>query len=129
MFAPTYHESASGNRVEYATSVTCAIQASSADGFASIVEYPCDLRYTTQSLIQSTCCSIDSTVLLNTDGDPGPVTMNMFGNPAATIPRYERGPDPHFSASGTPPTPRMSIRLSAPEIASNPVANTSASSS
>ena len=44
MFAPTYHESASGNRVEYATSVTCAIQASSADGFASAAEYPCDPR-------------------------------------------------------------------------------------
>ena len=92
MFAPTYHESASGNSVEYATSVTCAIHASSADGVASAVEYPCDPRYTTQSLIHSTCCSIDSTMLLNTDGDPGPVTMNMFGKPGGGHPQVRVRP-------------------------------------
>jgi hypothetical protein len=38
-------------------------------------------------VIHSTCCSIDSTMLLSTDGLPGPVTMNMFGNPADARPR------------------------------------------
>ena len=40
-----------------------------------------------QSRIHSTCCSIESAMLLSTDGDPGPVTMNMFGNPGVAIPR------------------------------------------
>ena len=40
-----------------------------------------------KSLIQSTCCSIETTMLLSTDGLPGPVTMNMFGKPATARPR------------------------------------------
>ena len=35
-----------------------------------------------QSAIQSTCCSIETTMLLSTDGLPGPVIMNRFGKPA-----------------------------------------------
>ena len=40
-----------------------------------------------QSAIQSTCCSIDTTMLLSTDGLPGPVIMNRFGKPASSSPR------------------------------------------
>ena len=40
-----------------------------------------------QSAIQSTCCSIETTMLLSTDGLPGPVTMNRFGKPAVASPR------------------------------------------
>jgi hypothetical protein len=31
-------------------------------------------------------------MLLSTEGDPGPVTMNRFGNPGVATPRYARGP-------------------------------------
>ena len=67
-------------------------------------------------------------MLLNTEGLPGPVTMNKFGNPETTMPRYVRGPADHFSFSETPARPRMSISVSAPVIASKPVANTILSS-
>jgi hypothetical protein len=129
MLAPRYQESACGNSVEYATSVTCSIHAASASGVASAVASPRAVRYPMQSLIHSTCCSIDSAMLLSTEGDPGPVTMNRFGKPGVATPRYARGPAAQAEASVTPPAPRMSICRSAPEIASNPVANTSASSS
>ena len=35
----------------------------------------------------STCCSIDTGMLLSTDGEPGPVIMNRLGNPALATPR------------------------------------------
>ena len=44
-------------------------------------------RWLRQSLIQSTCCSIETIMLLSTDGLPGPVIMNMFGKPAVIRPR------------------------------------------
>ncbi len=40
-----------------------------------------------QSAIHSTCCSIDSTMLLSTEGLPGPVTMKRLGKPAVARPR------------------------------------------
>ena len=40
-----------------------------------------------QSLIQSTCCSMETIMLLSTDGLPGPVTRNRLGNPAIARPR------------------------------------------
>ena len=40
-----------------------------------------------QSAIQSTWCSIDTTMLVSTDGLPGPVTVNRLGNPATPRPR------------------------------------------
>src|ERR1700677_4382618 len=92
MFAPRYQESACGNSVKYATCVTCSIQAASASGVASAVASPCAVRYPMQSVIHSTCCSIDRAMLLSTEGDPGPVTMNRFGNPGVATPRYARGP-------------------------------------
>ena len=39
-----------------------------------------------QSAIHSTCCSIDTIMLLSTDGLPGPVIVNRFGNPAIAEP-------------------------------------------
>ena len=52
---------------------------------ASIVPIPRPRRYEMQSAIQSTCCSIEHTMLLSTEGLPGPVTRNRFGNPAVAI--------------------------------------------
>ena len=40
-----------------------------------------------QSVIHSTCCSIDTSMLVSTEGLPGPVTMNRFGKPAVARPR------------------------------------------
>ena len=40
-----------------------------------------------QSAIHSTCCSIDTMTLDSTDGLPGPVIVNRFGNPATMRPR------------------------------------------
>ena len=57
------------------------------EGVASIVARPCVRRCTMQSVIQSTCCSIDTIMLLSTDGLPGPVMVNRFGNPATVSPR------------------------------------------
>ena len=82
-----------------------------------------------QSLIQSTCCSMETIMLLSTDGLPGPVIMNRFGNPAVIMPRYVRGPASHLSRSSRPFLPRMSILVNAPVIASKPVANTMLSNS
>src|SRR6266540_1871845 len=39
-------------------------------------------RYSTQSAIQSACCSIDTIMLLSTEGLPGPVMVKRFGKPA-----------------------------------------------
>ena len=40
-----------------------------------------------QSVIQSACCSIATGMLHSTDGLPGPVIVNKFGNPATCRPR------------------------------------------
>ena len=40
-----------------------------------------------QSAIQSTCCSIETIMLLSTEGLPGPVIMNRLGKPAIIRPR------------------------------------------
>ena len=86
-FAPMYQELASGNRVALATSLTCSTHASCAGGVGSIDEMPLTRRWTRQSLIQSTCCSIDTIMLLNTDGLPGPVTVKKLGKPTTLRPR------------------------------------------
>ena len=44
-----------------------------------------------QATIQSTCCSIETIMLLSTEGLPGPVTVNRFGKPAMVSPSDERG--------------------------------------
>ena len=40
-----------------------------------------------QSAIQFTCCSIDTIMLVSTDGLPGPEIVNRFGNPTTPRPR------------------------------------------
>ena len=82
-----------------------------------------------QSAIHSTFCSMDWTMLLSTDGLPGPAMMWRLGKPAVATPSSDRGPSFHFSASERPPMPRMSMRVSGPVMASNPVAKISASNS
>src|ERR1700739_777971 len=129
MFAPTYQESARGNSVASATSDTCRSHRDCASAAGSIVVYPCERSHTMQSRTHSTCCSMDSTTLENTAGDPGPVIMNMVWDPAAATPRYACAPVAHADRNGRPEAPRMSIANSAPVSASNPVANTSAPTS
>ena len=70
-----------------ATISTWAIHCSWASSVASTVAQPSPRAKARQSAIQSTCCSIDTTMLDSTDGLPGPVTMNRLGNPAAATPR------------------------------------------
>ena len=64
-------------------SVTCATHASCASlvGFDACEPVVAQVRLK-QSAIQSTCCSIEMTMLLSTDGLPGPVIVNRFGKPA-----------------------------------------------
>jgi hypothetical protein len=95
---------------------------------ASIVAWPWARMRSMQSAIQSTCCSIETIMLLSTDGLPGPVIANRLGKPATASPRYVRGPSAHASCRVRPPRPRMSMPRSAPVIASKPVANTMLSS-
>ena len=108
--------------------LTCATHSSSASTVASIAARPCASKWVMHSAIQSTCCSIDTIMLLSTEGLPGPVIVKRLGNPATASPRYVFGPADHFSRSVRPPRPRMSMASRAPVIASNPVANTRLSS-
>jgi hypothetical protein len=52
-----------------------------------------------QSTIQSTCCSMETIMLLSTEGLPGPVTVKRFGKPEIVRPSADRGPSAHFSRS------------------------------
>ena len=45
------------------------------------------LKWFRQSVIQSTCCSMDTIMFDSTDGLPGPVIMNRLGKPATVRPR------------------------------------------
>src|ERR671919_1263868 len=80
--APTYQELAVGNSVPLASSLTWSTQASSDSTVASMAPMPLARRNEMQSAIQSTCCSMLTTMLLSTEGLPGPVTMNRLGKPA-----------------------------------------------
>ena len=70
-----------------ATSFTWATHAVSASTSASTVLMSRSRVYWRKSAIQSMCCSIDTGMLLRTEGLPGPVIMNKLGNPAACNPR------------------------------------------
>ena len=59
-------------------------------------------RYSMQSAIQSTCCSIDTTMLVSTDGLPGPEMVNRFGKPG--------DPEPEVGARARAPTRRAALR-------------------
>ena len=47
----------------------------------------CRRKSAMQLLAHSTCCSMETTMLLSTEGLPGPVMMNRFGKPATMMPR------------------------------------------
>jgi hypothetical protein len=67
-------------------------------------------------------------MLASTDGLPGPVMVKKFGNPAVWMPSSVRAPSAHASRRSRPSRPRMSMRSSAPVMASNPVAKMMTSS-
>ena len=52
-----------------------------------MVRTPRARMWAMQSAIQSTCCSIETIMLLSTEGLPGPVMVNRFGKPAVIRPR------------------------------------------
>ncbi len=87
MLAPMYQVAAFGCRVALATCWTWSVQAAAAGPSASIVPAPCSRSQARQSPIHSTCCSIATGMLDSTDGLPGPVIVNRFGNPGTATPR------------------------------------------
>src|SRR5215210_1442932 len=100
--APMYHELAVGKSVMSAQSLTCCTHPASAVSVGSIRVNPWARRVSSWSATQSMCCSIDTVMFDSTDGLPGPVTMNRFGNPVVVSPRYVVGPCAHLSLSVTP---------------------------
>src|SRR5438552_18641570 len=60
--------------------LTCATHSSSASTVASIAARPCARKWVVHSAIQSTGCSIDTIMLLSTEGLPGPVIVKRLGN-------------------------------------------------
>src|SRR3954467_639820 len=96
-FAPRYQELHVGNTVKSATRFTYSTHASCASGVASIVAWSFAFRCATQSAIQSTCCWIDTSMLVSTEGLPGPLIVKKLGKPCTLRPRYVRGPAAHAS--------------------------------
>jgi hypothetical protein len=82
-----YQESAVGYSVLLPTSSACLAQASCASCVGSMASIPCSRMCARQSAIQSTCCSIETIMLLSTEGLDGPVTVSRFGNPTMPSPR------------------------------------------
>ena len=82
-----YQLLAFGSSEMLAKSFTCCTHPACAVGVASIDSKPSARRWARQSAIQSTCCSIDTIMFDSTDGLPGPVIMNRFGNPSTISPR------------------------------------------
>ena len=90
----------------------------------------CRARYSMQSVIQFTCCSIETTMLVSTDGLPGPVMVKRLGKPDTAEARDSvRGPSAHASAGAVRRDHGCRCSSSAPVIASKPVAKTMQSSS
>ena len=86
--APMYQELHDGNSVASATALTWATQASSASpGRLDPAEAAARAGGRWQSAIHSTCCSIEGSMLLSTEGLPGPVIVNRLGKPAIATPR------------------------------------------
>src|SRR5579863_1264292 len=108
MLAPRYQELHEGNSVAAAIAFTRATHSSSARGFASMRDHPCARKCSKHAAIQFACCSMHGSMLLNTDGLPGPVMMNRLGNSAVASPRYVRGPSLHLSFSLRPAPLRIS---------------------
>ena len=80
MFAPMYHDLARGKRLASPTAVVLH-PGVLRRALGSIAAIPCARRYAMHSAIQSTCCSIETIMLLSTEGLPGPVTVKRFGKP------------------------------------------------
>src|SRR4029450_7423154 len=97
MLAPMYHELQDERSVAPAASPTWPTHASSASWLAPVGGGPRERTYSMQSAIHSTCCSIDGSMLVSTDGLPGPVMVKRVGKPAMATPRYVFGPSVHFS--------------------------------
>ena len=87
MFAPQYHESANINIVGWTSSLTWATHAFSESMSASEVSMPCSRMYSRKPEIHSTCWSMHTGMLMKTEGLPGPVIMNILGNPAVCTPK------------------------------------------
>ncbi len=74
------------------------------------------------SATQSTCCSMETTMLDSTDGLPGPVIMKRLGKPADSMPEVGARPGAPRLLERDPVPPRMSTLVSEPVMASKPVA-------
>ena len=86
-FAPRYQLLQDGYKVMSATALTNATHSVCSCSVVSMVDFPEETMCEMQSEIHSTCCSMDIIMLVNTEGLPGPDTMNMFGKPAVLRPR------------------------------------------
>jgi hypothetical protein len=84
--APIYQELQVERSEPPATSRTCATQFSPASACASMRLSPSSRKYPMQSATHSTCCSIDGSMLVSTEGLPGPVRL---GKPAMPRPPIE----------------------------------------
>src|SRR5580704_18883937 len=73
--APMYQKLQVERSEVLATSRTCDTQFSSASACASMRLSPFSRRYPMQSATHSTCCSIDGSMLVSTEGLPGPVNV------------------------------------------------------
>src|ERR1700719_2110477 len=80
--APIYQELQVERSEPPATSRTRATQFSSASACASMRLSPSSRKYPMQSATHSTCCSIDGSMLVSTEGLPGPVMVKRLGKPA-----------------------------------------------
>ncbi len=82
-----YQELAVGYSVMSPQSLTCCTQPASATGVGSTTSKPASRMCCRQSLIHSTCCSMETVMFESTEGLPGPVIMKRFGNPTEVRPR------------------------------------------
>src|SRR5262249_22790886 len=114
MFAPTNQEFALVRSKPAPASTTCARQASSASGVASMRVKPCSRIEPRHSLTHSTSGSQPRVKL----PAPAPGMRKRFGKPALWRPIDRRGPSASLSCNGCPPVPRISIRVNAPVTAS-----------
>src|SRR6202022_4510942 len=90
---PLYQELHDGwtSTVAPTSEVAWSIHSCCALGSASMVRIPLARRCSTQSLIQSTCCSSAATKLVAALGLPGPWIVNRFGKRATASPGQEYG--------------------------------------
>src|SRR5262245_39317912 len=86
--APRYHELQLGcTWIGPANRLMRSAHSSCAPASASMLRLFVERRCWMQAVIHSTWCSIEVTMLVRTEGLPGPVTVNRFGKPATPNPR------------------------------------------